>query len=141
MSRGRAKVGLSAAARDQRALEGVQQLLAAALVLVALALFGVQGFAAAPRVVQRSVASLHTGSEPRLVDAAPHRLDAPLKRDRVWLDLPLGPAAYGSRLARLPSAQHATPALGPGRARPRDLRLSHFRRRIPRMNSEDPPCA
>lgn len=111
------------------------------LVLAAVVLLGVQGSAAAPRVVDRTAPSLHSGSQPRVVDATPQRLDLPLKRDHSWLDLPFVPPDQRSGVARVSGAQHDAPALGPGRARSTDLRLSHFRRRIPRMNSEDPPCA
>ncbi|MEO6603248.1 MAG: hypothetical protein ABIQ16_25410 [Polyangiaceae bacterium] len=117
-----------------------QQLLAALLVLAAVLLFGARGFAGSPQVVEHSVASLHSGSQSQWVDAAPNRIDAQLKRDRVWFDLPLLLLPPNPSATRFVATRRDAPALGPGRVGPRDLRLSHFRRRIPRMNSEEPPC-
>ncbi|MET0791233.1 MAG: hypothetical protein ABW061_06895 [Polyangiaceae bacterium] len=118
-------------------------LLAGLLVLAAILLFGARGDAAALQVVQHSGPTIDSRSQSSLADAAPRRIDAQVKRDRVWLDLPLLPlAARPSAVSLQPEARSDAPALGPGcaRAHERDLRLTHFRRRIPRMNSEDPPC-
>jgi len=116
------------------------QVLAAALMLAALVLCAVRSPTAAPRLVKCAAPSLHSGSTPRLVDAAPPRLEAPLKRARVTLDLPAVASASAEPFARFTVAHAAARGLGPGRVGARDLYLSHFRRRIPRMNSEDPPC-
>jgi hypothetical protein len=136
MSRARGKLCLTVAP----VCAGVGQLLATILVLVTLAFCGAHRFTAPARLIGHVAPSLHAGSTPRVLDAVAPRLDASLQRVRLWLDLPLVPGLRPPRVARFASAWGDVPALGPGHFRPRDLSLSHFRRRIPRMNSEDPPC-
>ncbi len=59
------------------------------------------------------VPSLHAGSQPRLVDAAPRRIDVQVKRDRPWLDLALPPLATRPAEFRFPETRSDAPALGP----------------------------
>src|SRR4051812_20014215 len=71
--------------------------LAAALMFAALVL-GLHAAAAAPRGATPSAPSLHVGSIPHAVDAVLPRHQSSLKRDRVWLDLPVVPPAPGARI-------------------------------------------
>lgn len=140
MSRPSARLPSTDPRRHVRARSWADPLLAAVLVLAALLLIGARGAAAAPRDTAHSGATLHEGSRALLVDAAPRRSDVQIRRDRVWLDLPPLSLARGRNRFQDPRRECAVLRLGPGFDLARDLRLSHFRRRIPRMNSEDPPC-
>ena len=140
MSRSRAR--LSPDTAPARAWSWAEQLLASALVIAALLLSGVRGGDVAPRASAHAEPSLHSGSRAPLLDAAPRRLDVQVRRERVWLDLPPLPLASAPSASRLFAAVRSSSArlLGPGREPARDLRVAQFRRRIPRMNSEEPPC-
>lgn len=73
------------------------------------------------------------------MDAVPRRVVQEARRDgRVFDDLPepvLLTAVYSVRA----TLAVAPPRFAPASRPPTDRRICHFRRRIPRMNSEDPP--
>lgn len=97
--------------------------------------------AAAAPSVDASGPSLRRASLPhQAVEAVPRRLVHEGRRDgRAYDDFraPVRLAALGTlRVARV---WYQATGLGPGWEPPHALRNPHLRRRLPRMNSEDPP--
>jgi hypothetical protein len=88
----------------------------------------------ASRTPEATAAFAHLGSE-----ALAPRPDLRVGRERASSgDLPQ-PAALTAALDRWFSSSRDSRAVGTGIELARDDRVCHFRRRIPRMNSEEPP--
>src|SRR5690349_821176 len=116
-------------------------LFGAVLALSALLFAGRYAAAAEAPSVDTSGPSLRRASLPhQAVEAVPRRLVHEGRRDGRACDdfrAPVRLAALGTlRVAR---AWHVADGLGPGWEPPHALRNPHLRRRLPRMNSEDPP--
>ena len=95
-------------------------------------------------VGQSSGPRIRAGSSSNAVDAVVRRAEAQVKRAPSWLDHRLPPfsAGHGSARSALSIRRRrlglalAAPAGAPPRPQ-----IGQFRKRIPRLNSEDPPWA
>ena len=116
-------------------------LFGAVLALSALLFAGRYGAAAAAPSADTAGPSLRRASlPPRAVEAVPRRLVHEGRRDGRACDdfrAPVRLAALGT--LRVVRVWHQAAGLGPGWQPPHALRNPHLRRRLPRMNSEDPP--
>jgi hypothetical protein len=84
-------------------------------------------------------AAIFARAPQRTVEATPPRAEPQLRRDGASLqDLlqPLTASVQAPRRSVLLCAPHG---LGPGYQLPRDRTVAQFRRRIPRLSSEEPP--
>ena len=86
-------------------------------------------------------ASIEAGSRHRSFDATPPRAEPQARRDRGDAqDHPLHPQLVATQGAqRFVLHELHRVGIGPGYQLPRDRAASHFRRRIPRLSSEEPP--
>jgi hypothetical protein len=111
-----------------------------ALTALFLGVFAVvTGEGQASHALASSGQSVTSGSQHRLVAAVPNRVEPQLRRDRGGLQELLRPLAYGLQAAHLVAARRAGHAAYRGYESPRSQHVTLFRRRIPRLNSEDPP--
>lgn len=109
--------------------------------LAAVLLLAAQAHAPVAKFFERSGPSISGGASPQAVAAVPRRGEPQIRRDPAWFDDVLPLLSLAGVAPRQRAQYRPTEALGAGYVAPRDRSISQFRKRIPRMNSEDPPRA
>lgn len=117
------------------------KLCATLVALAAMLLLAAQAHTPLTKVFEQAGPSISDGARHHVVAVVPRRSDSQVRRDRGWLDDVLPLLSLASAAPRQLAQYRPAGALGAGYVAPRDRSISQFRKRIPRMNSEDPPRA